>query len=145
MDEADTYVTCTRVGGAVTVVPHGEFDIATVDLLGEALRGVGTTASRVVVDLRDVDFLGLAALDVLLDAHRRLANQGCILVMVGTTASVLLMVRALGESHLLAPARVILPETAAGAATSRERPAARTVRQVSATLSVQPDVRVAVS
>lgn len=140
MNLADTYVTCVRVADAATVTPHGEFDIVTVDVLGEALRAAGDTAARVIVDLREVDFFGLAALDALLDAHRRLADQGGNLEMLSPSASVVTMVRALRASHLLASSRVVLPDVA-----GTDRPDVWAARRVTTTLRVSDVGPVAVS
>lgn len=91
-----------NVGDRFTLELHGEFDVATVDVLTNALRHVNVRGPALVaVDLRDATFFGLTALDAVLAAHAELAARGCMLDLVNTTRSVGKMLTALDAEHLL--------------------------------------------
>lgn len=56
--------------GALHVIPVGELDIATVDQVDESLcvlRGAG--AGRLVLDLRELTFMGLTGVTLLVDRN----------------------------------------------------------------------------
>lgn len=68
MDPAPEFsVTSRRAGGAVVVVPVGELDLATVDVLKDELTAAG---DAVVLDLRDVTFIDSAGLRLVLESSR---------------------------------------------------------------------------
>jgi anti-sigma B factor antagonist len=59
-------------GDAAVVVPTGELDLATAPALEEALgRAFETDAARVVLDLRELEFIDSSGLRTLLTARRR--------------------------------------------------------------------------
>jgi anti-anti-sigma factor len=102
MIDTPAAVDVRTVAGRFTLVLHGEFDVATVDVLDQALRGVGARRPALVtVDLRDAAFFGLTALDTVLAAHAELAARGCALELVNTTWSVGKMLAALNVQHLV--------------------------------------------
>jgi anti-anti-sigma factor len=100
---------CRYADGLVIVALQGEFDIATVDVLAAALRTACDGSSRhVTVDLGEVQFFGLAALDLVLDAHRRLAGGGCTLNVIRPNPSVDRMMSLLDLAFLATPVSVTL-------------------------------------
>jgi anti-sigma B factor antagonist len=63
--------------GRVTVVRvQGEVDAATAPRVGETINRLLGRKERVVLDLRDVDFMDLHGLGVLLRATRRARSDG---------------------------------------------------------------------
>jgi anti-anti-sigma regulatory factor len=83
------------------------------------LRGlVALDAARFTVDLRNATFLGVAALDQILDADAKLTARGCRLEVVNGTSSIEKMLAALDAEHLLAgdPAAPLLNCARAGCA-----------------------------
>jgi anti-anti-sigma factor len=70
--------------GVVVVLPTGEVDAATADLLGSVLQEAVAAVPRcVVVDLTGVTFCGSAGLVVLLDARRWAEAVGTAYATVG--------------------------------------------------------------
>jgi anti-sigma B factor antagonist len=63
-------------GGATVVVPRGELDLATAPALETALDGALTEAPRVVLDLRELDFIDSSGLRTLLSARKRAEDSG---------------------------------------------------------------------
>jgi anti-anti-sigma factor len=58
-------------GGAAVVVPTGELDLATAPALEDALQsGFDSDAARVVLDLRELEFIDSSGLRTLLTARR---------------------------------------------------------------------------
>ena len=64
-------VSVTRGDGSATVSLEGELDLATADLVEEALRGVEEQATSVVIDLRELEFIDSTGLSVMLEAAGR--------------------------------------------------------------------------
>jgi anti-sigma B factor antagonist len=63
--------------GRVKVVRvQGEVDAATAPLMGEAVNRLLDAGERVVLDLRDVDFMDLHGLAVMIRATRRARAEG---------------------------------------------------------------------
>jgi anti-sigma B factor antagonist len=60
---------------------RGEIDIATVAVLHESLSGLVDSGGDLVVDLADVEFIGLAGLELLCDQARFLHRRGDRLVV----------------------------------------------------------------
>jgi anti-anti-sigma factor len=61
----------------VTVVRvQGEVDAASAPRMGEAVNGLLERRQRVVLDLRDVDFMDLHGLAVMMRATRRARSDG---------------------------------------------------------------------
>ena len=63
-------------GDATVVVPHGELDLATAPALEHALDGAMGEAARVVLDLRELDFIDSSGLRTLLSARKRAELSG---------------------------------------------------------------------
>jgi anti-sigma B factor antagonist len=65
-------------GGATVVVPTGELDLATAPALENALARAfdGGSAARVVLDLRELEFIDSSGLRTLLTARRRADDAG---------------------------------------------------------------------
>jgi len=61
-----------RAGDAVVVVPEGEIDLATIDVLQAELDGAAGESERVVLDLRGVTFIDSAGVRLVLEAMRAL-------------------------------------------------------------------------
>ena len=63
-------VTRRRAGEAVVVVPVGELDLATVDVLAGELEAARGEAERVVLDLREVAFIDSAGVRLMLESSK---------------------------------------------------------------------------
>jgi anti-anti-sigma factor len=64
-------------GDASVVVPTGELDLATAPALEDALgRAFGDGTQRVVLDLRELEFIDSSGLRTLLTARRRAEEAG---------------------------------------------------------------------
>jgi anti-sigma B factor antagonist len=64
-------------GDAAVVVPTGELDLATAPALEDALsRAFDSSAARVVLDLRELEFIDSSGLRTLLTARRRSEDAG---------------------------------------------------------------------
>jgi anti-anti-sigma factor len=61
-----------RAQAAVVVVPEGEIDLATVDLLQAELDAAAGESDQVVLDLRGVTFIDSAGVRLVLEAMRAL-------------------------------------------------------------------------
>jgi anti-anti-sigma factor len=102
---------CRYADDFVVVALQGEFDIATMDVLSGALQTACDGSSRhVTVDLGEVRFFGLAAMDLVLDAHRRLAGGGCTLNVIRPNPSVDKLMSALDLAFLADPVSITLPD-----------------------------------
>lgn len=69
-------------GGEATLEAHGEFDVATVRTLADALREACAAGLNVRLDLAAVSFLDVCCLRDVLDARDRLARNGCCIRIV---------------------------------------------------------------
>ncbi len=78
----DFSVTRRRADGAVVVVPTGEIDLATVELLQAEIDAAATEATRVVLDLREVTFMDSAGLRLVVHSVRALEADGATLAIV---------------------------------------------------------------
>jgi anti-anti-sigma factor len=64
-------------GDASVVVPTGELDLATAPALEEALaRAFDSSSTRVVLDLRELEFIDSSGLRTLLTARRQSEDSG---------------------------------------------------------------------
>ncbi len=71
-----------RVAQTLVLALSGELDLASAPALERQLQAAETSGlARVVVDLRELEFLDSAGLHVLLEAHRRWAESGLQLVL----------------------------------------------------------------
>lgn len=107
------------VDQTATVVVRGEIDIATADLLEQALQlACHQQPSRVLVDLREATFFGLTGLDLVIGIREPLARRGATVTVINPTPSVEKMMAVLGVSSLVGPGLVAVPN---GPQTSRWR------------------------
>lgn len=83
-DDPPFSVSASTAGtGIITVGARGEIDLLTAPRVGTALEAAQDQAAAVLLDLREVGFLGSAGLSVLVDATRRAADrQGRFAVLV---------------------------------------------------------------
>ncbi len=73
----DFSVRTEQRGTAAVVIPSGELDIATAPALEHELdRAFETDSARVVLDLRELEFIDSSGLRTLLIARRRADNAG---------------------------------------------------------------------
>jgi anti-anti-sigma factor len=63
-------------GRVVVLAPHGDLTVADCRALREQLRGVATAVGLIVVDLRDVDEIDDAIVEVLVGAAARCDARG---------------------------------------------------------------------
>ena len=78
----DFSVTRRRAGGVVVVVPAGEIDLATVELLQAEIDAAATESTQVVLDLRAVTFMDSAGLRLIVHSSRALEGKGGALAIV---------------------------------------------------------------
>lgn len=64
------------VDGVVTATAVGDVDLRTAPRLGEELDKAQAAAGAVLVDMRQVGFIGSAGLSVLVDGARRASDTG---------------------------------------------------------------------
>jgi anti-anti-sigma factor len=80
--------------GALSLCLEGEFDLAGVSVFEEALRAKGG-ATRVIIDLRELDFIDSSGIATLLRASHRLREAGgglqCIVAAEGMVRKVIEM------------------------------------------------------
>lgn len=78
--------------GGIVLIGSGELDIATVSTLRERLdAAIDGGTRRLVIDLSDVRFLDSVALAVIVNAKRRLAVDGKLVVVVDRSSYVMLV------------------------------------------------------
>ena len=70
-----------QVGAVTVVAPHGEVDLATVAAVRDALRSEQVT-TRVVLDLRQVEFMDSAGLALIVEQMRRAEQEGFAFAVV---------------------------------------------------------------
>jgi anti-sigma B factor antagonist len=66
----------TDARGVPRVAVFGEIDIATVDVLRDALSSARASCETVTIDLSGVTFIGSCGLTLLLQAHREAEGEG---------------------------------------------------------------------
>jgi anti-anti-sigma factor len=71
-----------RAGDAVVVVPRGEIDLATIDLVQNELDQACDEALRVILDLRAVTFIDSAGIRLVVEYDRALAERDGELAVV---------------------------------------------------------------
>jgi anti-anti-sigma factor len=104
------------VDGIVIVALGGEFDIATADVLAGALQTACEGDFRhVTIDLGDVRFFGLSALDQVLGAWRTLADSGRTVNLIRLSPGVERLMSIFDLGFLAAPVSVTVPDQDAAA------------------------------
>ena len=76
-----------RCGQYAVVRPVGELDLAAVDILESALSPLETEFGKVVIDLRQVEFLDSTGLRVILSADARSRSDGFKLEVINGTGA----------------------------------------------------------
>jgi anti-anti-sigma factor len=71
-----------RRQSALVVVPRGEIDLATVDLVREAVERDKEPGEDLVLDLREVGFMDTSGLRYVLELHERAERDGFVLRVV---------------------------------------------------------------
>jgi anti-anti-sigma factor len=69
-------VTTDRRDDMLVVVPDGEIDLATVDLVREAVDREFVAGEDLVLDLRQVGFMDTSGLRYVLELHERASRDG---------------------------------------------------------------------
>jgi anti-anti-sigma factor len=77
-----------RGGSALVVAPRGEIDLATVNLVREAVDREHAPPEAIVLDLRQVGFMDTSGLRYVLALHARAASEGFELKLVRGPAGV---------------------------------------------------------
>lgn len=91
-----------RTEGEVTVVLAGEADLATIDLLRDALLdAVRSRPARVVVDLRGLVFIDSMSIAALVAARRAALEHGADLTVTHPRGQVLSVLKVAGVLNLL--------------------------------------------
>ena len=75
-------VSVHREGSALVVVPQGEIDLATVDLVRAAADGERQAGEDLVIDLREVGFMDTSGLRYVLELVERAEQDGFALRLV---------------------------------------------------------------
>lgn len=88
--------------GAIRVNLVGELDISTVSLVADAVEGVESRETPLVLDLCGLDFVDAAGLRALLEASLRLGER---LSIVQASRAVTRVLELAGLAQLLDPAR----------------------------------------
>lgn len=86
----------------VVVVPVGEMDLSTVDVVQAELDGVHATGWKtVVLDLREVSFVDSTGLSLILRTHYLFAEQGLDFSILEDVGPVRRLLDISGVSHVL--------------------------------------------
>jgi anti-anti-sigma factor len=81
-------VVTDRDGSVLRIAPHGEIDLATVDLVREAIERDHDGTSGLALDLREVGFMDTSGLRLVLSLADRAASEGFELRVVRGPATV---------------------------------------------------------
>jgi anti-sigma B factor antagonist len=104
-------VTLSQAGSTVVVHVAGEIDLATRDIVADALFAqLAERPAAVVIDLSAVGFMGSTGLGLLVEAMREAQRTGVDLQIIATTQPVLRSLQISGLDR-------VLPIQRAGAAT----------------------------
>jgi anti-anti-sigma factor len=76
------HVGVSRQGSRAVFTPEGELDIATAEVLREAMQRQGEGAQAIVLDLRGLQFMDTAGLQLVLEQQRRCAAEGSSFALV---------------------------------------------------------------
>ena len=95
-------LTIQRVGDRVVVHVRGELDLQTDPIPCGCLAGLVRSGARdIVVDMAGVSFLGVQAVDVMLDARQRFAERGGRLTLSSPSRMALRLLGLIGAADLL--------------------------------------------
>jgi anti-anti-sigma factor len=95
---------------ATVATLHGDLDLANVDALRDLLGNVCLTSSRrIIVDLREVPFVDVLSLSVIMGTADELRESDRQLIVEGASTSVRKLCALLNAEDILAPV-VRLPE-----------------------------------
>lgn len=75
-------VAVNRTGDALIVAPRGEIDLATVDLVREAVEREQQPAESLILDLRGVEFMDTSGLRYVLELNERASHSEFLLRLV---------------------------------------------------------------
>lgn len=75
-------VLTNRDGATLVVSPRGEIDLATVDLVRDAVAGEHQPGEALVLDLREVGFMDTSGLRYVLELNDRAKQEGFGLLLV---------------------------------------------------------------
>lgn len=75
-------VVTEREGKTLVVRPRGEIDVATVDLLRDAVDAESAAGDELMLDLREVAFMDTSGLRYVLELNDRCQRDGCALRLV---------------------------------------------------------------
>jgi anti-sigma B factor antagonist len=81
-------VSTEHSGAGLIVSPRGEIDLATVDLVREAVERDLEPGEDVVLDLREVGFMDTSGLRYVLELHKRATSDGFGLRIVRGPAAI---------------------------------------------------------
>jgi anti-sigma B factor antagonist len=105
-----------QVGAMAVVAPHGEIDLATVNAVRDALRPQ-EVSTRVVLDLRRVEFMDSAGLALIVEQMRRAEEDGFEFAVVRGPDQVQRLLRMAGLAERL----VVLDDVPGTSAAGPER------------------------
>ena len=81
--QGEFQVQVRREGEAALIAVRGELDLASGPELESELGKLAAPGTQlVVVDLRELEFMDSTGLSILVRAHQRLAEDGCVLGLV---------------------------------------------------------------
>ena len=90
-----------RHGETIVVVASGEIDVSSVDRLHTQLRSLLSRSSRVVLDLRQVDFIDATGLHCILDVNRASRDAGVEFLLIPGPEQVQRLFHVTRTEHLL--------------------------------------------
>ncbi len=94
-------VATTAVRGTAVLTPAGELDLNTAAPLRRALDEAATTYTQVVLDLHRLTFMDSTGVNLLIAAHRSLAEAGGRLRLAAPTGPVLRTLRIVGVTTVI--------------------------------------------
>ena len=71
------------------ILVEGELDLAVAEQLQQALEGFGSDCTQILVGLENCEFINSTGIAVVVQAHRRFAEEGRRVVLYAPTSQVL--------------------------------------------------------
>ncbi len=93
--------------GRTRIVLTGAFDIDARDGLAKAIAALPVPAGSVEIDLRGVDFIDSTGLTAVLEAHRRIRDEGAALRLLVSESGPVRRLLQLTLMHLSVDVRVV--------------------------------------